>query len=56
MRKNSLVASFCLSFFSALAAHGSGYLKADGQYIVNEQGEKVVLRGMGLGGWMLQEG
>lgn len=33
-----------------------GYLHADGQKIINDQGETVLLRGMGLGGWMLQEG
>jgi endoglucanase len=33
-----------------------GFLRADGQKIVNEKGETVLLRGMGLGGWMLQEG
>jgi endoglucanase len=35
---------------------GQGFLKADGKRIVNEKGENVLLRGMGLGGWMLQEG
>ena len=35
---------------------GQGFLKARGQLIVNEKGEKVILRGIGLGGWMLQEG
>ncbi len=34
----------------------TSYLRADDQFIVNERGEKVLLRGMGLGGWMLQEG
>lgn len=33
-----------------------GFLKASGKKIVNEKGENVLLRGMGLGGWMLQEG
>lgn len=33
-----------------------GFLRAQGQNIVNEKGENVLLRGMGLGGWMLQEG
>jgi len=33
-----------------------GFLKADGQRIVNGNGENVLLRGIGLGGWMLQEG
>jgi endoglucanase len=37
-------------------AMGQGFLKADGRLIVNEKGEKVILRGVGLGGWMLQEG
>jgi hypothetical protein len=54
-------ASLCLGFASAILlsssfASAQGYLRADGQFIVNEQGEKVLLRGMGLGGWMLQEG
>ncbi|ADY53618.1 glycoside hydrolase family 5 [Pseudopedobacter saltans DSM 12145] len=37
-------------------ANAQGFLKAKGHLIVNEKGEKVILRGMGLGGWMLQEG
>lgn len=32
------------------------WLKTRGPAIVNEQGVPVILRGMGLGGWMLQEG
>lgn len=32
-----------------------GYLRRDGKKIVNDQGA-IQLRGMGLGGWMLQEG
>lgn len=35
---------------------GQGFLKADGRLIVNEKGSTVILRGIGLGGWMLQEG
>jgi endoglucanase len=34
----------------------NGFLKADGKKIVDGNGEEVILRGMGLGGWMLQEG
>jgi len=43
---------------AALNAKSSaqGFLKADNQRIVNEKGENVLLRGIGLGGWMLQEG
>jgi len=33
-----------------------GFLKADGKKIINDRGENILLRGMGLGGWMLQEG
>lgn len=36
-------------------ARAQGFLKAQGRLIVGEKGEKVILRGMGLGGWMLQE-
>lgn len=36
--------------------NGQGYLKTKGTIIVNDRNEKVILRGMGLGGWMLQEG
>lgn len=32
------------------------FLKADGKIIVDGNGNEVILRGMGLGGWMLQEG
>ncbi|MBF9254102.1 cellulase family glycosylhydrolase [Pontibacter sp. 172403-2] len=45
-----------LLLMSALKAYSQGYLKADGQKIVNGKGEEVILRGMGLSGWMLQEG
>jgi len=37
-------------------AKGQGFLKAQDKLIVNEKGEKVILRGIGLGGDMLQEG
>ena len=32
-----------------------GFLRVEGKQIVNEKGENVLLRGIGLGGWMLQE-
>jgi hypothetical protein len=35
---------------------GQGFLKTEGKKIVNETGEEVILKGMGLGGWMLMEG
>lgn len=41
---------------SSYLAHSQGFLRVKGKQIVNEKGENVLLRGMGLGGWMLQEG
>jgi hypothetical protein len=46
---------FSVAFFTP-TAKAQGYLRADGKRIINERGENVLLRGMGLGGWMLQEG
>jgi endoglucanase len=37
-------------------SESQGFLRAEGERIVNEKGENVLLRGIGLGGWMLQEG
>jgi len=33
-----------------------GYLRADGQRLVNGRGEEILLRGVGLGNWLLPEG
>ena len=40
---------------TTLLVNGQGFLKAKGKEIVNGKGENVLLRGIGLGGWMLQE-
>ena len=45
---------FLLSCSANLSAQS--YLSTHGQAIVNESSDTVILRGMGLGGWMLQEG
>ena len=62
LKKNSLfnhiiktITLFSLVLISS-NAHTQGFLKAEGHHIVNANGKKVILRGMGLGGWMLQEG
>lgn len=34
----------------------NGFLNVDGQKIVNELGEEIILTGWGLGNWLLQEG
>ena len=46
-----------LVFFNSIhtALHAQ-YLHVDGKKIVDENGAEVILRGMGLGGWMVQEG
>ncbi len=46
---------FCALLLSQFGT-AQGFLKADGQNIVNPKGENVYLKGLGLGGWMLQEG
>ncbi|AKD01895.1 cellulase family glycosylhydrolase [Pontibacter korlensis] len=44
------------SCISTIHANSQGYLKAEGKKIVDGKGEEVILRGMGLGSWILQEG
>lgn len=46
---------FLIPFFSS-ALSAQGFLATNGQQIVNENGDTIILKGMGLGGWMLQEG
>lgn len=45
-----------LLMLSINSGYSQGFFKTDGQRIINEKGENILLRGMGLGGWMLQEG
>lgn len=45
-----------LAFLGVISARAQGFLHADGENIVNGKGKNVLLRGIGLGGWMLQEG
>jgi endoglucanase len=54
MKKYILTA---IAFYLMISSNGlsQGFLRADGKKIVNEKGENVLLRGIGLGGWMLQE-
>ncbi len=47
---------FLIAITGILRAEAQGFLKTKGKIIVNGKGEKIILRGMGLGGWMLQEG
>ncbi|WP_346838753.1 cellulase family glycosylhydrolase [Microbulbifer sp. SAOS-129_SWC] len=53
--RTKLIAALLAQGLSGAAA-ADGFLRADGQQIVDGSGAPVILRGMGLGGWMLQEG
>lgn len=39
----------------SVSIYSQGFLHADGKRIVNANRQEIILRGMGLGGWMLQE-
>ncbi|MEI9921582.1 MAG: cellulase family glycosylhydrolase [Bacteroidota bacterium] len=54
--KNIRLLLLLISIISCNIASAQGYLRVDGKRIVDEKGNNVLLRGMGLGGWMLQEG
>ena len=50
-----IIIVFCLLGFSPFSLiYSQGFLKREDQKIFNGKGEEVILRGMGLGGWMLQ--
>ena len=40
----------------SIASFGQGFLHRNGQNIVDGNDKNIVLRGLGLGGWMIQEG
>lgn len=45
-----------LFMFVSITSSGQGFLHRDGQKIVDGKGNNVVLRGLGIGGLMVQEG
>ena len=51
---------FCKFFVVLLLfsnySFSQNFLTTSGKSIVNEKGDTIILRGMGLGGWMIQEG
>jgi len=55
MNIKHLLTSIVFAFFS-VAAFSQDFLHVDGKNIVNGNGENVILRGIGTGNWMLQEG
>jgi endoglucanase len=54
MKKKSIILILTILTL-AQVAFCQGFLRTDGKKIVNGKGENVLLRGIGLGGWMLQE-
>lgn len=54
--KSWLALSAALALVTTAPAQAEGWLRAKDARIVDEAGQPVILRGMGLGGWMLQEG
>jgi len=53
--RRTVSGSFLLILFLVPKIYSQGFLKRDNKKIVNGIGSEVILRGMGLGGWMLQE-
>jgi endoglucanase len=45
-----------ITTLSSSQTHGQGFLKTQNGKIVDEKNNEVILKGFGLGGWMLQEG
>ncbi len=52
----TLISTLVLTFAMTGNALAEGFLSTDNQRIVDGSGNEVILKGMGLGGWMLQEG
>ncbi len=52
-----IAAAVCIAAITLTPSSASAqFLRADGPRIVDADGNEVLLRGIGLGGWMLQEG
>ena len=47
---------FFLIAISSNVLFSQNFLRTSGRNIINQNGDTIVLRGMGLGGWMVQEG
>jgi endoglucanase len=55
-RRTSLLSLLLLIIIGQYETNAQGFLKVSGKQIVNEKGQNIIFRGVGLGGWMLQEG
>lgn len=54
MRKRQI--GIIILLITSLTCFAQDFLHRDGQRIIDGSGNNVLLRGLGLGGWMLQEG
>ena len=54
MKRALHIFSFLFIFYASL--NGQDYLHTEGKFIYDADGEEVILRGLGTGNWMLQEG
>ncbi|HUZ59541.1 MAG TPA: cellulase family glycosylhydrolase [Hanamia sp.] len=54
MKKTGLL--FLAVLFSCSNIYSQGFLRVNGKRIENDKNKDFILRGMGFGGWMLQEG
>ena len=55
-RITRLCAFLILSFILTRIGHAAGFLHVRGEDIVDDAGQKIMLRGVGLGNWLLPEG
>lgn len=53
--KRSAIILLTSIFLVSCARHATGFLHTDGKRMVDGKGEEVLPRGIGFGGWMLQE-
>lgn len=56
MKKILHICIFLILVSFLTSSEAQTFLRTNGKAIVNEAGDTVLLRGMGLGGWMVQEG
>lgn len=54
-RKKHLFAVLCIILLGLQTTSGQ-YLHASGQKILDQNNKEIILRGLGIGGWMIQEG
>ncbi|MCP3929760.1 MAG: carbohydrate-binding protein [Bacteroidetes bacterium] len=56
MKTHISIIAILIGLFFMPELYAQGFLHTDGKNIVNGAGENVILRGIGTGNWMLQEG